>query len=264
MALVVGGHSGFGLAIAEAFAAEGARLVLAGRRVDVVTAQADRLGGTGLRGDIVDDDSCRELVDTTLDRHGSLDIAVNCAGYEQSTPLRDLTPEKLRAMVDVQFVGAVQILRHACNAMADTGGGAFLSMSSLTAQNPQKGLAAYAGCKAGIEYVTQIAAVEYGPERVRVNCVAAHMIETPMTRHFFELPHVIEALRRETPLGYPGSVRDVATASLFLCSDDARWITGETLRVDGGAFTQRLPTQRDYEAIAALHPELAPPPGSVR
>jgi NAD(P)-dependent dehydrogenase (short-subunit alcohol dehydrogenase family) len=145
------------------------------------------------------------------------------------------------------------------NAMAanpDPGGGSIISTSSLTAQNPGWGLAAYAASKAGLEYVTQIAALEYGPDNVRVNCVAAHLIETPMTAAHFRNRLAIEAIRNQTPLARMGHVSDIANAALFLASDESGYITGETIRVDGGAFTQKLPTALDYELLAKARPDL--------
>jgi NAD(P)-dependent dehydrogenase (short-subunit alcohol dehydrogenase family) len=256
-AIIVGGHSGFGLAVAETFVAEGATVTIAGRRADVVGEVAGRLGGVGTECDITDDDQVVALVEGHVERHGGLDIGVNSAGFEQSTPFRELTAEKLRAMVEVQLVGAMFMMRHCCNAMADSGGGSFISMSSLTAHNPMGGLAAYASSKAGLEYATQIAAVEYGPDQVRVNAIGAHLIETPMTERSFRNPLLHEVMNRETPLGFPGTVDDIANATLFLCSDDARYISGQTLMVDGAASTQRLPRPQDFADLMQLRPDLA-------
>lgn len=242
VAIVVGGHSGLGAAVARTFADEGATVVVAGRRSEPVEAAAAALGGIGATCDVTDDEQVQALVATTLAACGGLDIAVNFAGHQQSTPLRDLTPERLRSMVEVQLVGALFVLRHCCNAMAERGGGSYLSVSSLTAQNPAEGLAAYASSKKGLEYATRIAAVEYGPSGVRVNCVAPHLIDTPMTATIFERPGVVDAMVAETPLRRMGTPDDVARAALFLCSDDAGYISGQTLCVDGGASTRRLPT----------------------
>ena len=242
---MVGGHSGLGAAVARTFADEGATVVVAGRRTEPVDAAAAALGGLGVTCDVTDDDQVQALVATTLAECGRLDIAVNFAGHQESTPLRALTPEKLRSMVEVQLVGALFVLRHCCNAMAERGGGAYLSVSSLTAHNPAEGLAAYASSKKGVEYATRIAAVEYGPSGVRVNCVAPHLIDTPMTASIFERPGVVDAMLAETPLRRMGTPDDVARAALFLCSDDAGYISGQTLCVDGGASTRRLPTADD-------------------
>jgi NAD(P)-dependent dehydrogenase (short-subunit alcohol dehydrogenase family) len=254
VAVVVGGHSGFGLAISTLFAAHGAHVVVAARRKELVAEVAAQLGGTGVECDITDDGQVQAMVQAARNINGSVDIAVNCAGFEQSTPLADLTPEKLAAMHAVQLTGALYVMRHCCNAMADTGGGAFLSLSSLTAHNPTNGLAAYGSAKAGLEYASQIAAVEYGPKQVRVNAVAASLIETPMTARIFKVPAVIQALTEVTPLRRMGTCDDIANAALFLCSDAGSFITGQTLCVDGGSSLLMLPTPQMYADAAGRVP----------
>lgn len=250
MALVIGGHSGFGEAITERFVAEGAQVVIAARRVEVLEQAAARLGAGWVRCDITDDDDVARLVAEVLDRHGRLDIGVNCAGFEQATPLAELTPDRLAAMHAVQLTGALYVMRHVGNALADAGGGAFVSLSSLTAHNPAVGLTAYASAKAAVEYATKIAALEYGPLGVRFNCIAASLIETPMTQRIFRAEPVIQAQIEMTPLGRMGTCADVANAVHFLCSDDGAFITGQTLLVDGGASLLALPTPQMYADVA--------------
>jgi len=250
-AVVVGGHSGFGEAISRLFTAEGANVLIAGRRADVVNEVAATMGAVGTTCDITDDAQVQALVATATDRFGSIDIAVNCAGFEQSTPIADLTPERIDAMHAVQLSGALYCMRHFGNAMAAHGnGGAFLSISSLTAHNPARGLAAYASAKAGVEYATKIAAVEYGAQQVRFNTIAASLIETPMTARVFKVPTAIAALNEMTPLGRPGTSAEIATAALFLCGPDGSYVTGQTLCVDGGASLLMLPTPQVYADVA--------------
>jgi NAD(P)-dependent dehydrogenase (short-subunit alcohol dehydrogenase family) len=154
-AVVVGGHSGFGEAISRTFAAQGANVVVAARRRDVVDEVAADIGGIGMTCDIVDDEQVSALVADTVEQTGRLDVFVNCAGYSQSTPISDLTPELLADMHAVQIQGAMYCMRHAGNAMRQLGnGGSFVSISSLTAHNPSRGLAAYASAKAALENVT--------------------------------------------------------------------------------------------------------------
>ncbi len=250
-AVVVGGHSGFGEAISRLFAAEGAHVVIGARRRDVVDEVAASIGGIGVTCDITDDAQVQSLVAAATDAYGDIHIAVNCAGFEQSTAIADLTPEKLDAMHSVQIVGALYCMRHFGNAMAAHGkGGAFLSLSSLTAQNPARGLAAYASAKAGVEYASKIAAVEYGAQQVRFNTIAASLIETPMTARIFQVEPAIAALNEITPLGRPGTPGDIAKAALFLCGPDGEYITGQTLCVDGGASLLMLPTPQMYADVA--------------
>ncbi len=256
-AVVIGGHSGFGEAITRRFAAEGAHVVVAARRADLVAEVAADVGGSGVRCDITNDDEVQALVAAVIERHGTVDVAVNCAGFEQSSAIADLTPERLRAMHAVQLDGALYCMRHLGNAMAASGGGAFLSLSSLTAHNPSRGLTAYASAKAAVEYATKIAAVEYGDRGVRFNVIAASLIETPMTARIFTMPQFIEALQEMTPLGRMGTPHDVADAALFLCSGQSSYITGQTLCVDGGASLLALPTAQMYADVARRWKERA-------
>jgi NAD(P)-dependent dehydrogenase (short-subunit alcohol dehydrogenase family) len=256
-AVVIGGHSGFGEAISRRFANEGAHVVIAGRRADVIEAVAAEIGGSAQVCDITDDAQVAGLVETVLAERGAIDIAVNCAGFEQSTTIADLTPERLTAMHSVQLSGALYCMRHFGTAMAASGrGGAFLSLSSLTAHNPSTGLAAYASAKAGVEYATKIAAVEFGPAGVRFNAIAASLIETPMTARIFTIAPLIQALREQTPLGRMGTPDDIASAALFLCGPDGAYVTGQTLCVDGGASLTMLPTAQMIGDVAR---RLAPP-----
>lgn len=256
MAVVIGGASGFGLGTVERFAAEGATVVVAGRRGELAAEVGERFGGWGTACDVTVEADVEALFAATVERAGGVDVAVNYAGFEQSVPIRDLEVARLRAMVDVQFIGALTFLRHAGNAMAAGGGGSIVAISSFTAHAPSVGLAAYAGSKAGLEYVTRIAALEYGPSNVRVNCVAPHLIETPMTARIFAVPLVVEAVRQQTPLGRMGTIDDVVNAVLFLASDESSFISGQTLCIDGAAGTQKLPAPADYATLATLRPDL--------
>ena len=256
VALIVGGGTGFGLACTTRFAEEGARVLVAGRRADVAEAVAKEHGGTAATCDVTDDDSVQALVATTLDRYGRIDAAISFAGYQQAVPLRDLTPDILEPMVDVQFLGALYFMRHVANAMADNGGGSLINVSSTTAHNPVAGHIAYAASKAGIEYATRVAALEYGPDQVRVNCIAPHLIETEMTKDIFAMKLPIEAVRCQTPLGRMGTPADIANCALWLASDEANYVSGQIIAIDGANSTQKLPTTSDYEMLARLQPEL--------
>jgi NAD(P)-dependent dehydrogenase (short-subunit alcohol dehydrogenase family) len=250
VAVVVGGHSGFGAAIARRFADAGAHVVVGGRRADEIERAAAELGGSSAVCDITDDAQVQALAHAATER-GPIRIAVNCAGFEQSTPIADLTPERLEPMLAVQLAGALSCMRHFGNAMAEHGhGGAFLSLSSLTAHNPSRGLAAYASAKAGVEYATKIAAVEYGSRNVRFNAIAASLIETPMTARIFTVAPAIAALTELTPLGRMGTVDDIAAAAMFLCGPDGEFVTGQTLCVDGGASLTMLPTPQMFADVA--------------
>lgn len=248
-AVILGASSGFGEAIALRFAQAGARVIVAARRAELLDALAARADGIAAPCDITEDAQLAALARTALDRTGRLDIAVNCAGYEQSTRIRDLTPQRLAAMTAVQFTGAIGFIRHMANAI--TAGGSLITLSSVTATLVGEGLAAYAGAKAGVEHVVRIAALEYGPQGVRVNALAPSLIETPMTATMFRVPGVVQAFVDETPLGRMGTIADVVEAALWLASDASSYVTGQVIRVDGGASLRRLPTRAQIAARAA-------------
>lgn len=250
-AVVMGGSSGLGRACAERFATEGARVVVAARRLDELQTVAKAVGGLAVACDITRDEDVAALVERARAELGRIDIALNCAGFEQSTLIRDLTPERLLPMVAVQLLGPIALLRRVANAMAEDGGGSIVLMSSITATLPGHGLAAYAGAKAGLNHIARIAALEYGPQGVRVNCVSPALIETPMTAYMFRAPGVVAAFVEETPLGRMGTVEDVVNAVLWLASDASAYVTGQNILVDGGLATRRLPTRAQIARHAA-------------
>jgi NAD(P)-dependent dehydrogenase (short-subunit alcohol dehydrogenase family) len=251
-ALVIGGHSGFGAAISRTFAEHGAKVVIAARRIDVVTEVANQLNGIALECDITDDEQVQATVAATMTETGRLDSVINCAGFEESTLIADLTPEKLAAMHAVQLHGALFCMRHAGNAMVELGnGGSFVSISSLTAHNPTRGLAAYASAKAGVEYASKIAAVEYGGSGVRFNTVAASLIETPMTARVFGVAPAIQAVTEMTPLGRMGTPQDIANAVLFLCSGGASLLALPTPQMRADVRRRWQEAQEAQEAPAA-------------
>ena len=243
VAVVAGGSSGLGLDIARGFAAEGAQVVIAARDGERLTKAADELGATAIACDITKFEDLERLASEAVERFGRIDVAVNSAGFEQQTPIRDITPETLEPMVAVQFTGAVYFLRHMANAMNE--GGSIVTVSSLTGVLVPQNYAAYAGSKAGINHVTKIAASEYGADGIRINAVAPSVIETPMTAHLLAIPAVEAAFLEQTPIARMGEPRDVTSAVLWLASDEASYISGQVLSIDGGASTRKLPSNED-------------------
>jgi len=240
-ALIVGGSSGFGEDIAKRFIAEGAQVMIAARGAEKLEQVACTLDVSWRTCDATKSKDLAALVQAAVDELGGLDIAVNCAGFEHNAPVAELDPEFVEPMVAVQFTGALYFIQHAANAMAASGGGSIVTISSLTATLVAEGYAPYAGAKAGINHASRIAASEYGDRRVRVNVVSPTTVETPMVAQLFATPGVREAMVAETPLGDLPGVEDVTNAVLFLASDESAFISGENLHVDGGGALRRLP-----------------------
>lgn len=263
--VVVGGATGFGLACTKRFSEEGATVVIAGRRADLAQDVASQFNGMGVQWDVTDFQQGDNVVSEVMKKYGRIDAAINFAGYDDTSLIREMTPEHLEPMVNVQFNGAIYFLRFMCNAMALGGGGSAVLCSSLTAQSPAIGRVGYAGSKAGIEYVAKIAAVEYGDDQVRVNCISPHVIETDMTAEAFteENRLAIEAVRLQTPAKRMGHVDDVANCALYLVSDESNYVNGETIRIDGGAHTQKLPSDWDYAFLGVVRPDLGEHPRAI-
>ncbi len=248
VAVILGASSGIGKLAAKVFAAEGANVVIAARRLTELEAVAGDIGAVAVKCDITSDSEVEAFIGTATDKFGNLDIAMNCAGFEQALPLSGLTPEKLEPMIAVQFTGAVSFMRHAAAAMKQ--GGSIINVTSLNATLAGEGLAAYSGSKAAVNHISKIAALEYGPRGVRVNALAPSFIKTEMTEKLFKYGDLIQAFIEETPLRRMGTVEDVVNAALFLAGDSSSFITGQVIHVDGGGTLTRLPTHQQVKDIA--------------
>ncbi|MBW1684286.1 MAG: SDR family oxidoreductase [Deltaproteobacteria bacterium] len=252
-AVVLGASSGIGWRIAERFAEEGAELIVAARRKERLGNLVNKIGGVAIRCDVSDDSQVKALADAALERWGRIDVAVNSAGLNGPGHIRDLTPEFLQDVAAVLFFGFYYFMRHMGNAMAATGGGSLINITSATAIMVPDGNAAYSGCKAGINFVSKIAALEYGPDQVRVNALAPSFVPTPMNLYggmtptdethveFDEELPIVKGFLDETPLARIITVDECADVAVFLGSDMSSSITGHVIPVDGGNNLCRLP-----------------------
>jgi NAD(P)-dependent dehydrogenase (short-subunit alcohol dehydrogenase family) len=248
VAVVAGGSMGFGEKIAERLIADGVSVVIAARDRERLESTAKRLGASPFVCDIAESESVRALADEAVSRFGRLDIAVNSAGYQDRAPFAELEPERVERMIAVQLTGALYFIQHMAVAMGRTEprGGSIIGISSLTATLVAEGYAPYAAAKAGLNHATKIAASEFGPSGVRVNVVSPTIIRTPMTDAIFSRPGMEAATIAETPLGRIGEIDDVVGVVRFLASDEAGFITGENIHIDGGTALRRLPRREDY------------------
>ena len=154
-------------------------------------------------------------------------------------------------VIRINLLGTFHAVRAALPTMRARNAGSIITTSGGGAYFPELGLeaTAYASAKAGVEYATKIAAVEYGDAGVRFNTIAASLIETPMTADIFAFEPMIQAVRELTPLGRMGDSKDIANAALYLCSDLGSYVTGQTLNVDGGSSLLALPTGQVYADV---------------
>jgi NAD(P)-dependent dehydrogenase (short-subunit alcohol dehydrogenase family) len=238
--LITGGLTGIGRAAAVAFAKKGANVVVAGRRDEAGKALADELRGFGseaefINADVRKEDDVRALVDRTIERFGRLDVAVNNAGTEgRPGPITDQTAESYAATFDTNVLGTLLSMKHELRVMQAQGSGSIINMSSTYGHEGGAGASVYVASKHAVEGMTKSASLEAASSGVRVNAVAPGPIETGMLDRFTGTSERKAALLKTVPLGRVGDPADIARAAVFLASEDASFITGQVLTVDGG------------------------------
>jgi len=212
-------------------------VVVADRNVDGAAARAAELGSphTSAQVDVTDEDTVAGL----FEQVGPIDVVVNTAGFGDYGAIVDLDAERFRAVIDCCLTGSFLVMKHAGRQLQE--GGSLVSITSLNARLAAPGMSAYCAAKAGLAMLTQVAALEFGPRRIRVNAVSPGFVHTPLTELVTLAPGVLEDYLENTPLGRVGEAQDVADAVLFLCSDKASWMTGEVLDLNGGAHLKRYP-----------------------
>jgi NAD(P)-dependent dehydrogenase (short-subunit alcohol dehydrogenase family) len=238
--LITGGLSGIGRAAALAFAKKGAKVVVAGRRDEAGKALIDELRSRGaeaefIKADVRKDDDVRALVDKTVARFGRLDVAVNNAATEgQVGPITDQTAESFAATFETNVLGVVLSMKHEVRAMQAQGSGSIINISSTYGHEGAAGASIYVGAKHAVEGITKSVALELAKSGIRVNAVAPGPTDTGMLTRFTGTTENKAALAAEVPLGRLGLPEEVADGIVFIASDEARFITGHILNVDGG------------------------------
>ncbi|HET8605029.1 MAG TPA: 3-oxoacyl-ACP reductase family protein [Marmoricola sp.] len=237
VAIVTGASSGLGVAFAQALAEAGADVALGARRVDRLADTARLVEKAGRRAvtvatDVADPEACQALVDTTVAELGRVDVLVNNAGVGTAVPATRETPGEFRRVIDVNLNGCYWMAQ-ACGRVMQPGS-AIINISSVlgltTAGLPQ---AAYASSKAGLIGMTRDLAQQWtGRKGIRVNAVAPGFFESEMTEQY--PPGYLEQQQQRIPAGREGDPRELAATVVFLASDAAGYITGQTLAVDGG------------------------------
>lgn len=242
--LVTGGTSGIGAAVARAFGDAGASVVLTGRDAErgaEVAADIASDGGTAefVAADITEGGACRQLVETALDRFGRLDVLVNNAGIIYRADAVETTDEQWDETIAVNLTAAFRMSRAAVPAMRRGGGGAIVNIASDWALVGGRRGVAYCASKGGLLLMTKAMALDHAHENIRVNAVCPTDIMTPMLTNEFDATGVSEAeglaeLGDFIPMGRVGTPEEVARAVLFMASDQASFMTGVGLPVDGG------------------------------
>ncbi len=250
VAVVMGaaGRDNMAQTIARRLAADGARLVVAGRNGEILEELAHELGGRAVADcDLTNEADLARLAQAAVDGFGGLDIAVNATGWGLLKPFLDTTKAEIEKITALQFTGAILFYQAMLRVMRE--GGSLVQISSATASIMLEDHAAYMGTKAGTDHVIRCIANEFGDRGIRANCVAPGFTVTPMTARAGRNPAIIGAFAKEYPLGRVGTSEDIAEAVAWLCSD-ACFMTGQVLQVNGGVTLRRNP--RNAEIVEAV------------
>ncbi|MDR2133176.1 MAG: glucose 1-dehydrogenase [Clostridiales Family XIII bacterium] len=247
VALVTGAATGIGRAIAFGFAREGAKVIVNTRSNvrsgEAVVADIKAEGGEAafVQGDVSKESDVIALIEKTLALYGGLDCAANNAGVGPDgvrlpvVDIKDYTEDLWDNIVDINLKGVLLLMKHEIRQMLKQGGGSIVNTGSIAAMNTQWGFAAYHSSKAGLNKLSQIAAIEYAMENIRVNVVMPGPIgETLLTENLTKDPQQLANFTRKVVMHRLGKPSEVANAALFLASDEASFITGHAIPVDGG------------------------------
>jgi len=232
-ALVTGASSGLGLATAEALAGEGANVAMLGRRRDLLEREADRIGALAVRGDVTIPKDLERAVETTVKAFGGLDVLVWNGGGPPPGSGTDVTPETLEAALELLFIPAVRLVRLCLPHLEGSGGGRIVAVTSLAAKEPTDHLALSNALRPGLTGWLKTLARELGPRGITVNCVAPGRIATARLDHLYP-DGPSDADLAEIPLRRWGEPREFGDVVCFLASERARYLTGQTVVVDGG------------------------------
>ena len=232
-ALVTGGGSGIGRAVALRLTEEGARVAVLDRDPERAEKVAAETGGIGLQVDVTDADALTRAVDHAAGELGGLSIVHANAGIGTMNAVGEMSPQEWRTIIDVNLTGVFHTVHAALPHLLANGDGRVVCTSSISGVRPAEGEAAYAAAKAGVAAFTASLALEYAPV-VRANAVAPGMISTSLTAPLLATPGIVERMVARTPAARIGEPEDVADVVLFLVSDLSRFVTGQNITVDGG------------------------------
>lgn len=243
VAIVTGGGSGIGRAVAELFAREGARVVVADYKTDLgkETVEAiKRDGGDAMfvQVDVSSSAQVERLVDATLNTYGGIDILLNNAGILLFGTVLDTDEKDWNRVVSINLTGTFLVSKAVLPHMITRGGGSIINVTSSTgAHDAGPNTAAYVSSKGGVALLTRAMAIDHAKDNVRVNAIAPGPTDTPMLRNALS-PHQLAAFAATLPMGRLGRPEELASAVMFLASDEASFVTGAILAVDGGQTAQ--------------------------
>jgi 2-hydroxycyclohexanecarboxyl-CoA dehydrogenase len=243
VAVVTGAASGIGRGIARRLAADGMAVALLDRSGDLVQEAAAELSGHGLTAsahevDVADRGALEQTYSAVRAAHGPVTVVVTSAGIESFDPIVDITPEKWDRILAVNLTGTFTCLQLAVPDMIDAGWGRIVTISSSSAQSGAPNMAHYVATKGGVIGLTKAFARELAAHGITANTIPPTIVDTPMARKSEAAGDVpsVEVMGRMVPLGRAGTPEDIASACAFLCSDEAGYITGQVIGVNGGMY----------------------------
>jgi NAD(P)-dependent dehydrogenase (short-subunit alcohol dehydrogenase family) len=261
VAALTGGASGIGDAIVRRLLRGGARVAVLDVNASLLAERQREFGGTkfrGVVGDVTDEAVVSGFVSDCVTHFGNLNAAFNVAGSGRGTTIISNAVEDWDFTVDLCLKGVFLSVKHEARQMLSAGGGSIVNISSVCAHLPVYGAAGYCAAKAGVEMLTKVAALELAGKGVRVNTVLPGYTDTPGVRSGDDLPAFHRTVIERVPIGRAASADEIAGAALFLASDDARYIVGTSLVVDGGWELAGSPDFRPFVDGARNKPEERP------
>ncbi|MBW2273323.1 MAG: SDR family oxidoreductase [Deltaproteobacteria bacterium] len=241
--MVTAGATGIGLGCAQAIVSEGGKVMICARREEVLKEAAEQLGPNAdwVACDVTDDASVDAAVSATVERLGPLSLAVNSAGMGMASPILELPTDQFESNIDTNLTGTFRCIRAQARAMKEAGGGSIVNISSIAGALTHPWMSAYCVSKAGVNMLTQCAADELGELDIRVNAVMPGVVHTPMASMLADNEVSREEYLRLMPISRIGNPEDVGAMVGFLLSDEASWITGQIIGVDGGHTIRKGP-----------------------
>ncbi|WP_269507261.1 SDR family NAD(P)-dependent oxidoreductase [Burkholderia sp. IMCC1007] len=236
VAVVTGAAGGLGREICNALAKAGARIALLDLDGSAATKLAAELGDEhiGVGVNITDTDGVRTVFEQIAETFGRVDILVNNAAVRYEEPFLDHDVARLKRTLDVNIVGPFLCAQSAARMMAAQGEGSIVNIASIAGLSAFRNRAAYVTSKAGLMGLTRAIAWELGHTGIRCNAIAPGIVETPLTKHYFEQPGMASLIETNTALGRWAQPEEIAGSVLFLCSEAASYIQGQTIVIDGG------------------------------
>jgi len=241
VAIVTGASSDIGKGIAQRFVEEGAKVILVARNLEQLEATRNEIGNqestASISCDLTEESQVLQAVNQIMDTYGKIDILVNNAGaINDPIHFHEMPDSEIKKLIDINLVGAFHMTKAVLAKMSEVKSGAIVNIGSISSERaiPRVHLAVYSSTKAAISMFTKSIAVEYARRNIRCNCVNPGIINSGMIKSYLDDPQARKVLEERLPLARVGEPEDIANAVLYLASDEASWVTGTILNVDGG------------------------------